>query len=35
VFADSAIARQIRQMVNAATGKTAAPAKKKAFSLFG
>jgi pilus assembly protein CpaE len=33
VFADSAIARQIRQMVNAATGKTATPAKKKAFSL--
>jgi len=37
VFADSAIARQIRQMVNAVTGKTATPAKKKGFglNLFG
>jgi pilus assembly protein CpaE len=33
VFADSAIARQIRQMVNAVTGKTPAPGKKKGFSL--
>ncbi len=33
VFADSAIARQIRQMINAVSGKAPAPAKKKAFSL--
>ena len=33
VFADSAIARQIRQMINAVTGKSSTPAKKKAFSL--
>ncbi len=33
VFADSAIARQIREMVNAVTGKTSTPARKKAFSL--
>jgi pilus assembly protein CpaE len=35
VLSDSAIARQIRQMVNAVTGKSQTPAKKKAFSLFG
>ncbi len=35
VLSDSAIARQIRQMVNAVTGKSTTPAKKKAFSLFG
>lgn len=35
VLSDSAIARQIRQMVNAVTGKSEKPAKKKGFSLFG
>jgi len=35
VLSDSAIARQIRQMVNAVTGKSDTPARKKGFSLFG
>lgn len=35
VFADSAIARQIRQMVNAVTGKSPEQGKKKGFKLFG
>lgn len=35
VFADSAIAKQIRQMVNAVTGKSPEKAKKKGFKLFG
>jgi len=36
VLSDSAIAKQVRQMVNAVTGKTETAAKKKkAFSLFG
>jgi pilus assembly protein CpaE len=35
VLSDSAIARQIRKMVDAVTGKSQAPAKKKGFSLFG
>ncbi len=35
VFADSAIARQIRQMVNAVTGKSPEQGKRKGFKLFG
>lgn len=37
VLSDTAIARQIRQMVNAVTGKSQTPAKKKGFglNLFG
>jgi len=37
VMSDTAIARQIRQMVNAVTGKSQTPAKKKGFglNLFG
>jgi len=35
VLTDSAIARQVRLMVGAVTGKSETPAKKKAFSLFG
>lgn len=34
-MSDSPIARLIRQMAQAASGKQQAPAKKKAFSLFG
>jgi pilus assembly protein CpaE len=33
VMSDSAIARQIREMVSTVTGKSATPAKKKGFSL--
>lgn len=35
VLSDSAITRQIRQMVQEATGKELAPPKKKGFRLFG
>ena len=35
VLADSAIARQIRQMAKSVTGRAAGAGKKKGFSLFG
>ena len=35
VLGDWAIARQIRQMAKAVTGKTETETKKKGFSLFG
>jgi pilus assembly protein CpaE len=34
-LADSPVSRQIRRMARSVNGQTAAPAKKKAFSLFG